>query len=84
MTTSTRFTVSVPTRILEALDEQLVKNGDSRSAVVCRLIQEAIHKAEEQADIERYIRGWQENPMTAEDVLWDEQTAAQRLAEHPW
>jgi hypothetical protein len=40
--------------------------------------------AQELADIKRYIGGWQEIPITAEDVLWNERVTAQRLSDYPW
>jgi metal-responsive CopG/Arc/MetJ family transcriptional regulator len=76
-----RFTVSIPSSLLEAVDEKLVGAGETRSAVVRRLLEEALRDAQEQADIERYVRGWQEQPITEEDVLWESQQAARRLAE---
>jgi hypothetical protein len=79
-----RFTVSVPSSLLQAVDKQLVGDGETRSAVIRRLLEEALRDVEEQADIERYVRGWQEKPMTDEDMLWDPRIAVQRLAEHPW
>lgn len=79
-----RFTVSVPSSLLEAVDRTLVNGDESRSAVVRRLLEEALREVEEQEDIQRYIRGWQENPQTEEEFGWLEQATLQRLAELPW
>ena len=79
-----RFTVSVPTPLLEALDQRLVKGGESRSAAVRRLIEAALREADEQAQIERYIRGYQQAPQTEEEFGWTDEAARQNLSEVTW
>ena len=81
MTAVRRFTVSMPTPLVEALDEQLVQNGESRSAVLRRLVEEALLRVEKQEDVERYIRGWQESPQTEEELGWSDIATRERFAE---
>jgi metal-responsive CopG/Arc/MetJ family transcriptional regulator len=76
-----RLTVSVPSSLLRAVDEKLVGKGETRSAVIRRLLEEALRDAQEQADIERYVRGWQEQPMTEEELGWSDRVARERLTE---
>ena len=84
MSAVTRFTVSVPRSLLRALDEQLVKNGESRSAVVRRLLEEALRAERERDDIERYVHGYREDPQTEDELGWSDRAAAEHLAELPW
>lgn len=83
MATVSRFTVSVPTRLLEAVDEKLV-NGETRSAVVRRLLERALRDLEEREEIARYIRGYQACPQTEEEFGWADYVAPRALAEVPW
>jgi metal-responsive CopG/Arc/MetJ family transcriptional regulator len=81
---TTRFTISLPTSLLRALDEQLVNDGESRSAAVRRLLEEAVRAAQERADVERYIRGYRELPQTEEELGWSGAAAREHLSELPW
>ena len=79
-----RFTISVPTRLLEGLDQKLTKNGESRSAVVRRLLENALRDVDEQEDVTRYIAGYREHPQTEDEFGWSDHTAGEHLAEVPW
>lgn len=79
-----RFTVSVPSDLLEALDEKLVRDAESRSAVVRRLVEDALRELEEQEDIERYIEGYRKQPQTEEEFGWSDEVVLDRLAQDPW
>ncbi len=79
-----RFTVSVPAGLLAALDQRLTREGESRSAVIRRLIEAALRDADEQANVERYVRGYQAAPQTEEEVGLAESTVDEWLAELPW
>ena len=79
-----RFTISVPTRLLEALDQKLTRDGESRSAVIRRLVEEALQDAEEQGNIARYINSYREQPQTEDEFGWSDEVAREHLAETPW
>jgi metal-responsive CopG/Arc/MetJ family transcriptional regulator len=81
---TSRFTVSVPTRLLEAVDRKLVKGDETRSAVVRRLLEEAVCEVDEQEDVQRWIRGYEENPQTDEELGWVDHVVCQVAAELPW
>lgn len=80
MTGVARFTVSVPAGLLKAVDRKLVRGGQRRSEVVRRLLEEALREAEEQEDIQRYIRGYRDSPQTEEEFGWSDQVTRERLA----
>jgi metal-responsive CopG/Arc/MetJ family transcriptional regulator len=56
MRDAVRFTVSVPSDLLDAVDQKLMKSEASRSALVRRLLERALREAEEQEQIESYVR----------------------------
>ncbi len=80
----TRMTVSLPSVLIDALDQRLAQGGEGRSAVIRRLIQTALRQAEEEAEIARYIRGYHEQPQTEEECGWSDHVARAALAEVPW
>lgn len=80
----TRITVSVPTRLLEEVDQRLVKGEEGRSAVVRRLLEEALRAVEEREDVERYVRGYRECPQTEEEFGWSDAVARDGIGESPW
>jgi metal-responsive CopG/Arc/MetJ family transcriptional regulator len=81
---SSRFTVSVPTTLLRAVDEKLVNGQGGRSALVRRLLEEALREAEEREEVARYVRSYRETPQTDEEGAWTERAARERLGEVPW
>lgn len=89
MSETTRLTISLPTELLRAVDATLVNGSQSRSAVIRRLLEEALREAEEREAeereaVERFIRGYQEQPQTEEEYGWIRDIAGRRLAELPW
>jgi Arc/MetJ-type ribon-helix-helix transcriptional regulator len=79
-----RLTISLPDDLLDALDHQLVGRDETRSSVIRRLIQEALREAEERREVERYIRGYQADPQTVEELGWADQVAPAGLSVEPW
>jgi metal-responsive CopG/Arc/MetJ family transcriptional regulator len=80
----TRFTVSVPTNLLEAVDRTLVKDEENRSALVRRLLEQALKDMQERLDVERYIRSYRECPETEEEVGGADHTFRAWARENPW
>jgi metal-responsive CopG/Arc/MetJ family transcriptional regulator len=83
MRKTTRFTISVPVDLLDAFDRAVVQD-DNRSAAVCRLLRSAVKEAKERADVERYIRAYEEQPQTEEEFGWSDQAALASFVELPW
>lgn len=79
-----RLTISVPTKLLEAADRRLLQEGEARDALICRLLEAALRKVEERADIERYVRGYLEQPQTEDELGWSDQAAVEHFAALPW
>ena len=73
----------MPAQLLVAVDQTLVRD-ENRSALVRRLLERALREAEEQQEIERYVRGYREQPQTEEELGWSDPLAVAALAELPW
>ena len=81
---TSRFTVSLPTTLLEAVDDKLVSGAGNRSAVIRRLLEDALREADEREDLERYVRRYREAPQTEEEFGWADHAAREGLAAVPW
>jgi metal-responsive CopG/Arc/MetJ family transcriptional regulator len=79
-----RVTVSLPAPLLEAADAKLVEEDESRSSMMRRLIEAALRAAEEEEDVARWIRAYQEHPQTEEELGWLDEVALESLANLPW
>ena len=84
MNKMTRLTISLPEPLVQGVDRKLARPGESRSAVVRRLLEEALREAEEREEVERYVRGYREEPQTEEEFGWSDRASAERLGELPW
>ena len=90
---TTRLTITLPTSLVRELDENLRDVGASREVAIRRLIEAALrdHETRErrekdrQAQVEQYVRGWREQPPTAEEFGWTTHPSTMgHLAEVPW
>jgi hypothetical protein len=81
---TSRLTISLPTGLLEVVDQKLVQPSESRSAVIRRLLEGALRDLEEQEDLLRWTRGYEEDPQTNEELGWVDQVSGQALAHEPW
>jgi metal-responsive CopG/Arc/MetJ family transcriptional regulator len=78
-----RFTVSIPPGVLKALDTTLTRPGESRSAAVRRLIEEAARAAQDEADIASFVAGYREQPQTDEEFGFSDVLTAENAAGAP-
>jgi metal-responsive CopG/Arc/MetJ family transcriptional regulator len=79
-----RLTISLPNDLVAALDRQIIRDGESRSAAIRRLIETAIRHEHEQAEIDRYIRGYEQAPQTEDEFGWLDSVAPEAMSELPW
>jgi metal-responsive CopG/Arc/MetJ family transcriptional regulator len=77
----TRLTVSLPVSLVEALDLLLAKEM-SRSAAVRAAVEKAVDDARRREEIERFVRGYREQPQTEEEFGWADVAALSFWAEH--
>jgi metal-responsive CopG/Arc/MetJ family transcriptional regulator len=64
----TKLSISVPTDLLARADTVLAKPGEGRSALLNRVLDEAVRAAEEAAIDAQYERAYREHPITREDL----------------
>lgn len=79
-----RVTFSVPAEVLVSLDNQLTLPGESRSATVRRLIEEALQRCHEEEESQRFIRAYEEQPQTEEEFGYTDAVSLASFAELPW
>jgi metal-responsive CopG/Arc/MetJ family transcriptional regulator len=83
MKSITRLTVAIPTELVEAMDQKLVRGSESRSAVIRRLIENALSLVEEPEATERWKQSYREAPQSEDYAPWSDDTAPERLLELP-
>jgi metal-responsive CopG/Arc/MetJ family transcriptional regulator len=80
----TRFTNTIPEELLIALVERLAHEEESRSAVIRRLVEEALREAEEREKVEQWVNAYREHPQTDEEFGWQDWAAVEALKEVEW
>jgi len=83
MRSISKLTVTMPSELLEALDQKLVRGSESRSAVVRRLIENALSHVEDPEATERWLQSYRVVPQEGDYAPWPDDTTAQHLAELP-
>lgn len=76
-----KITISLDRELLEAIEHQRRTTGQSRSEFFRYAAEQALVR--EHAAIERYVRGYQRQPETAEEIAVAEMGMA-ILAREPW
>lgn len=79
-----KIAISLPDEVLQAVENERLASGVSRSEFFRRVVKEYLHRRDEKEAIEQYIRGYQQYPETAEEIALAESTLARVLAENPW
>jgi metal-responsive CopG/Arc/MetJ family transcriptional regulator len=79
-----RVTITLPEVLLEDAERNLAEEDETRSALIRRLIEQALKAEQESKDVEQWIRAYQEQPQTDEEVGWMEKPSREYLAEIPW
>jgi metal-responsive CopG/Arc/MetJ family transcriptional regulator len=79
-----KVTVSLPAALLAEVDVYQHEHEVTRSEAVAALLQAALAAKREQADIERYIRGYLQYPETEEELRLNARLAAESAARDPW
>ena len=66
--TSTKLSVSLPSELLERVDQILARPGEGRSALIARVLAQAVRVAEEAEIDAAYDRAYRVHPVTPEDL----------------
>ena len=63
MATTTKLSITVPTRVLRAAERTLAQPGETRSALLSRVLEAAVAQALE----DQYAAGYREQPVSEEE-----------------
>jgi metal-responsive CopG/Arc/MetJ family transcriptional regulator len=84
MDRSTKVAISLPERVLEAIEKERKASGESRSEFFRRAVERLLKEEREAGEIEKYIQGYTAIPESANEVKAIHQDGASVLAEEPW
>jgi metal-responsive CopG/Arc/MetJ family transcriptional regulator len=84
MNDTTRLTIRMPPKLLEALDQKLAQPGESRSATIRRVLEDALREEQAPTDIERYLQGYRDQPQTEAEFGWSDDALKDSLTAVPW
>lgn len=84
MSNAVKIAISLPPRILDSVENERRRRGESRSEFFRQAVQAFLRDLREQQDVSRYVRGYQEQPETAEEVDAVSASSYAALAEEPW
>ena len=80
----TKVTISLPLDLAGTIEQRKKASGASRSEVIVELLAGALRREKELEEIERYIRGYLEQPETAEELAISDRLANEAAALDPW
>jgi len=81
---STKVAISLPERVLKAIEKERKTRGESRSEFFRRAAEKLLKQEQESKAVEAYIRGYCAMPESAEEVEVVHRVGAVVLAEEPW
>ena len=81
-----KIAISLPDEVLEALEKERLGRSKvlSRSEFIKRAVQQYLRNESEKSLEEQYIRGYLEQPETAEESDWLSEAALEVFANNPW
>ena len=84
MDRSTKVAISLPERVLEAIEKERKASGESRSEFFRRAVERLLKEEREAGEIEKYVKGYKAMPESANEVKAIHQAGASVLVEEPW
>ena len=84
MPNAVKVAISLPSAILQTIEAERRKRGESRSEFFRQAVQSFLRELKERRDVERYVQGYLEQPETAEEVREVSAVSYGALAEEPW
>ena len=79
-----KIAISLPDDILKDIEDERLAAGETRSEFFRRAVKAYFQNKRKREDIERYVRGYLEQPETEEELAWVEAASQAVLAEYPW
>ncbi len=84
MDKSTKVAISLPERVLEAIEKERRVRGESRSEFFRRAAEKLLKEEQESKAIETYIRGYCVMPESADEVEAIHRAGVALLSEETW
>jgi metal-responsive CopG/Arc/MetJ family transcriptional regulator len=79
-----RIAISLPPEILEAAERERQASGETRSEFFRRAVELLLHGERRRQATEQYIRAYQEQPETDDEVAAIHQASSAVLGQEPW
>src|SRR5688572_27730929 len=79
-----KITISLPMELLTAVEQAQAAQGATRDETVAYLLEIALRREQEQAEIERYVRGYLEHPETEDELALTDPPAREAATWDPW
>ena len=79
-----KIAISIPEKLLSAVEQQRESTGESRSEFFRRAVETQIRLIRERELSEKYIRAYERSPESKEDLENARRAAANILAGIPW
>ncbi len=64
----TKIAISLPEELLQGIERERIEHGVTRSQFVRHAVEAYLRRERERADVERYVRSYQEQPETPQEV----------------
>ncbi len=84
MPNAVKVAISLPPAILQTVEAERRKRGESRSEFFRQAVQAFVRALQEKKDVERYIQGYLAQPETADEVREVSAVSYAALAKEPW
>jgi metal-responsive CopG/Arc/MetJ family transcriptional regulator len=84
MSQALKVAISLPSTILESVEKERRKRGESRSEFFRQAVQAFLNDLQRRKDVERYVQGYLEHPEQVAEVEGIRSASYAALAEEPW
>lgn len=79
-----KIAISLPEEVLDAVEREREESGESRSEFFRRAVEALLRRRREQELSEQYVRAYQMQPDSSEEIEAARRSATSILAEEPW
>jgi metal-responsive CopG/Arc/MetJ family transcriptional regulator len=84
MPNAVKIAISLPSSMLDSVEKERRKRGESRSEFFQQAVQSFLRDLRRRKDVERYIKGYLEQPELAEEADAIRSASYSTLATEPW
>ncbi len=84
MSQAVKVAISLPPTILDSVEKERQKRGESRSEFFRQAVQAFLRDLQQRKDVERYVQGYLEHPEREEEVDLTRSASYAALAQEPW